>query len=291
MSLDGPAALHDRNRPMSGGSSHAATLAAMDRIHRAYADRGMDPSLAYVNALLTVSRASLKQPRALVDEYVSRGFKAIHLRPLSPFGFGDKAWAQEGYDADAFLAFYREALDYVIELNRQGVEIQEKLASLFLQRILTDEHPTYMDLRSPCGAALGQLAYLNDGRVYLCDEARMVSAMGDDLFCIGHVERSTYGDLVRHESVGAVCLASCLEGLPGCCDCAYLPYCGVCPVYNYQMQGDLFAVQPTNDRCKVHLGVQDLLFERLRDGGEELEALLRRWTIDRDRSSVYRRMH
>jgi hypothetical protein len=49
----------------------------------------------------------------------------------------------------------------------------------------------------------------------------------------------------------------------------------------------LFAVQPTNDRCRIHRGVQDLLFSRLRDGGPEMETLLERWTIDRDRSSVY----
>lgn len=286
-SLDGPAELHDRNRPLPGGSSHAETLRQMARIHAAYDARGLDRSLAYVNALLTVSRQALSQPRALVDEYRSLGFKAIHLRPLNPFGFGEAVWKREGYSADEFLNFYRAALDYIIELNEGGVEIQEKTASLFLTRMLTDHNPNYMDLRSPCGAAIGQLAYNYDGRVYTCDEGRMVSAMGEDIFSLGDVATDDYEALINHPTVGTLCLASCLESLPGCADCAYNPYCGVCPVYNYRMQGDLFALQPENDRCKVQMGIQDYLFERLRTGGDAMRTLLERWTLERDRSTVY----
>lgn len=289
-SVDGPKALHDKNRPMVGASSHDEALRWMERINALYRERGLDPSLAYVNALATISRATLKDPRGLVDEYRRLGFKALHLRPLNPFGFGEKVWAREGYSADEFLAFYREALDYILQLNREGVEIQEKTASLFLTRILTAQNPNYMDLRSPCGAGIGQLAYNFDGRVYLCDEGRMVSAMGEDLFCIGRVGEQTYDEIIRHESVGSLCLASCLECLPGCSDCAYNPYCGVCPVYNYQMQGDLFAVQPESERCRIQMGIQDTLFTLLRDGGPEMRTLLERWTIERDRSQVYRRI-
>lgn len=288
-SLDGPAELHDRNRPMPGGSTYAEAVAQMDKINAAYESRGLDTSLAYVNALATISKKTLTHGRELVDEYIDRGFKVVHLRPLNPFGFGEKLWKREGYSAEEFLAFYRDALDYIIELNKKGVEIHEKTASLFLTRILTDDNPNFMDLRNPCGAAIGQLAYNYDGRVYTCDEARMVSEMGDDLFCIGNVAENTYDDVIHHESVGSICLASCLESLPGCSDCAYNPFCGVCPVYNFQMQGDLFALQPDNDRCKVQMGIQDYLFTLLRDGGDEIRQLLDRWTIERDRSAVYRR--
>lgn len=286
-SLDGPRDLHDANRPWGDGSSYDETTRWMAHIVAAYAARNLDPGLAYVNALCTVSRQSLGRPRDLVDEYVARGLKVIHLRPLNPFGFGQRHWARQGYGAAEFLDFYREALDYIIALNRQGVEIQEKTASLFLTRLLTDDNPNYMDLRSPCGAGIGQIAYNHDGRVYLCDEARMVSAMGEDLFCIGHVAENTYDEIIRHESVGSFCLASCLESLPACADCAYQPYCGVCPVYNYQMQGDLFGMHPTSDRCRIQMGILDHLTTTLRDGGQESLALLSRWTVERDRSQVY----
>jgi len=284
-SIDGPAALHDRNRRLARGGSFERARSAMKAFAAAYRKRKFDPDLAYVNALVTVSRSSLSQPEAIVDEYVRLGQKVVHLRPLNPFGMGRRIWQREGYTAEEFLAFYLHALDYIIRLNRQGVEIMEKMASLLLTRILTDQDPNYADLRSPCGAGLGQLAYNHDGRVYTCDEGRMVGAIGDDLFCIGDVRRNSYAELVTSPGVRSLSVASCVECLPGCADCVYVPYCGVCPVYNYVEQGDLVARCASNDRCRIQLGILDYLFRRLAEPG--MEKLLRRWTESRDRSSVY----
>lgn len=287
-SIDGPAAVHDRNRRFVKHSSHAEALKKIKAFAQAYRKRGFDPELAYVNALATVSKSALKRPEAVVDEYVRLGHKVIHLRPLNPFGMGLKVWSREGYTAQDFLDFYIRALDYIIELNRQGTEIMEKMASLMLTRILTQQDPNYMDLRSPCGAGLGQLAYNYDGRVYTCDEGRMVGAMGDDLFCIGDVNRDGYAEIISHAGVRSMCVASCLECLPGCSDCVYAPYCGVCPVYNYIMEGDLVARSPDNDRCRIQKGILDHLFMRLSEPG--MEDLLLRWTESKDRSSVYRKL-
>ena len=287
-SIDGPAQLHDRNRRFAEKSSYKDAIRKIKAFDRTYKKRGLDEELAYVNALATVSRSALKKPREVVDEYLRMGHKVIHLRPLNPFGMGLKIWAREGYTAQEFLDFYLEALDYIIELNQKGEEMMEKMASLMLTRILTDEDPNYMDLRSPCGAGLGQLAYNYDGRVYTCDEGRMVGAMGDDLFCIGDVHQDSYEDIIRHPGVRSLCVASCVECLPGCSQCAYAPYCGVCPVYNYIMEGDLVARYPANDRCRIQKGILDHLFRRLAEPG--MEDLLRRWTESKDRSSVYRRI-
>ena len=261
--------LHDHNRRLRDGSSHAQALAGIQRFTDAYKRRKLDPSLAYVNALVTVSRASLASPDAIIDEYVRLGQKVIHLRPLNPFGMGLKIWNREGYTADEFLRFYERALDHIIQLNQQGVEMAEKMASLMLTRILTDQDPNYMDLRSPCGAGIGQLAYHYDGRVYTCDEGRMVGAMGDDLFCIGNVHENSYAELMAHPTVRSLCVSSCLECLPGCSDCAYAPYCGVCPVYNYVAQGDLVATCASNDRCKIQMGILDHIFRKLAEPGVE----------------------
>ena len=287
-SLDGPADLHDANRPWKMGSSHAATLAKMKAFESAYQTRGLDPELATINALVTVSRASLAQPEAIIDQYVDLGHKVLHLRPLNPFGMGARVFAQHGYDAEAFLDFYGRAFAHLLTLNRQGVEIMEKTASLFLTRILTDRDPNYMDLRSPCGAGIGQMAYHFDGRVYTCDEGRMLGTMGDDMFCMGNVHEHDYAQLIRHKAVRSACVSSCLECLPGCSDCAYAPYCGVCPVYNYATEGDLVARSPSNDRCKIQMGILDMLFLALED--KETLDLLSRWTLERDRSSVYQRL-
>ncbi|MBI5482696.1 MAG: His-Xaa-Ser system radical SAM maturase HxsB [Deltaproteobacteria bacterium] len=184
-SLDGPEPLHNRNRKWSEGNAHAATVEWMKRINDAYVDRGLDPNLYHVEALLTVTRASLKYPVEIVDEYVRQGLKGLFLRPLNPFGFAARIDEKIGYPAREFMPFYRQALDHILDLNRQGVEIMERWATIFLAKILTDQDPNYVDIRSPCGAGIGQVAYNYDGRVFPCDEARMLHQMGDSAYLIG----------------------------------------------------------------------------------------------------------
>jgi uncharacterized protein len=283
-SLDGPEDLHNANRPLAHGNSHAETLRWMERLNQGYVDRGLDPALYHVEALLTVTRQSLGRARDIVDEYVRRGLKAIFLRPLNPFGFARKSEGRIGYGADEFLAFHREALDYIIALNLEGKEILERLATIFLVKILTGDDPNYLDIRSPCGAGIGQIAYSFDGSVFCCDEARMLAQMGDPAFRLGSLDRDGYGDLIESPVVRSVAVASCLEGLPGCADCAYLPYCGTCPVFNYSTQGNIFGQMPDNAKCRIHMGVMDHLFELLGAGDERLrEEVFARWTESRDR--------
>jgi len=281
-SLDGPKSLHDANRPWSNRSSYDHTVTWIERIRQAYRDRGFGNDEYQLNALLTVTHKTLSKASAIVNEYVRLGFRVIHLRPLQPFGLADRTWKRQGYSDSAFLSFYREALDAILALNDQGIEIQEKTASLFLTKMLTDHDPNYMDLRTPCGAAIGQLAYNYDGRVYPCDEARMVAAMGDDVFRIGSVFEDSYETVIRHDTVRAMATASCLEAIPGCAHCAYKPYCGVCPVLSYVSQGDIFARQPTSSRCRTQMGIQDLLFAIMKTADTKTLKILKRWTEQRE---------
>jgi uncharacterized protein len=205
------------------------------------------------------------------------------VRPLNPFGFAQRTWSHIGYATDEFLRFHRDVLDDVVRRNREGTQILERLAAIFLAKILTGTDPNYLDIRSPCGAGIGQIAYNHDGQVFCCDEGRMLHQMGDSLFRIGDVARDRYVDLVESDVVRSVCVASCLEAQPVCCDCAYLPWCGACPVFNYATQGNIFGRAADNERCRLHMGVLDDLFGRLGRGDRELEDVFRRWVEPRPR--------
>jgi len=282
-SLDGPAWLHDDLRKLGGGSAHAQAVSWIRRIAEEYRARGRDPDLWHVDALFTTTRQAFGHVREIVDEYVRLGIKTIHVRPLNPMGFAARTWEKIGYGPEEFVAFWKECLDYIIELNLRGVEIIERGSALLLARILRDDDHGYVDLRSPCGAGIGQIAYAQDGRIYTCDEGRMVARMGDDMFEIGDVERSSFSDVVGHECVRAIGVASCLEALPGCRYCAYLPYCGVCPVVNYVSQGDIFGQRPTSDRCRMNMFALDQLFDILASGDQGVRRVLERWTIHKSR--------
>lgn len=282
-SLDGPKDLHDSLRPRREGSGHEKVVYWIERLNRAYRERGLDPNLYHVDALVTVARPSLERARDIVDEYIRLGLKTIHLRPLNPLGLARTNAGKYGYGPVEFLRFYREGLSYLIEKNSLGIEILEKMASVFLKKILEDRDPDFLDIRSPCGGGIGQLAYDFDGHVYTCDEGRMLARMGDPAFRVGTIGESSYEELIGSPATRVVCLASCLEGSPACLSCAYRPYCGTCPVLNYSQHGDPFGVIPATDRCRIHKGVLDEIFRHLLEGGDEVRELLERWTLSRPR--------
>ncbi|MBI3564071.1 MAG: His-Xaa-Ser system radical SAM maturase HxsB [Elusimicrobia bacterium] len=266
-SIDGPADLHDANRPWSGGASHATAIEWFRKI-----DARTKRKTFRIDALLTVTRKSLTRARDIVDHYAEIGARGVFLRPLNPYGMAVATWNKIGYGADEFLAFYEEALDRVLELNRERTlrrPFFEQAARLYLAKILTDDDPNFLDLRSPCGAGIGQLAYNWDGSVYTCDEGRMLNRMGDDTFKIGSAGEGAYADVVGHPSVRAMAVASTLDNQVACTQCAYKPYCGVCPVQCYKEQGDIMGRMPTNSRCRISKGILDMLFAKLSEPRNE----------------------
>ncbi len=283
-SIDGPAALHDKQRRLPTGSAFDQGATWIRRINEAFVTEGLDAEVYHVEALLTTTRATLPLWREVVDTYVDLGCRALFLRPLDPFGFSARVGDRIAYPIDEYLEFYRNAVDYMLELNKQGVQILERFASIFLTKILGGIDPNYLDIRSPCGAGIGQVAYSYDGALYTCDEGRMLAEDGDDSFAIGHVNHTSYRDMVGHEVVRAMAIASNLDAQPDCVNCAYNPYCGVCPVHNHKTQGSLFGRMRDSHLCAVHKGIQDYLFEKLGEGDPDVLAAFDKWISVRDRS-------
>ena len=245
---------------------------------------GLDPTLYHVEALLTTTRETLPRWKEVVDTYVALGCKALFLRPIDPFGFADRTRLRLEYPRSAYLEFYRNAVDYMLALNRQGVQILERYAGIFLTKILRGEDPNFLDLRSPAGAGIGQLAYNYDGKIFSCDEGRMLHEMGDSKFHLGDVHTSSYRDIVGHETVRAMVLASNLDGQPDCVNCTYSPYCGIQPEHNHRSLGSIFGRARESTICSVHKGIQDYLFEKLRENDPATVEILRRWTTVRERT-------
>ncbi|MFI5348093.1 MAG: His-Xaa-Ser system radical SAM maturase HxsB [Elusimicrobiota bacterium] len=280
-SIDGPEELHNKNRLYVGGDSHADAVRWFKVIHKKTEGKAFQ-----IDALLTVTRFSLTRHKEIVDEYAGLGLRGIYLRPLSRLGLARETWDKIGYEPEEFLAFYRRALDYIIGLNKRG-PFFEQTARLFLTKILGDNDPNFLDLRSPCGAGIGQIAYNFDGRLYTCDEGRMLSRMGDESFRIGAVDGGSYRESVSHPAVRAVAVASGLDNQVQCHKCAYKPFCGVCPIQCYAEQGDIMGRMPSNTRCRINMGILDALFERLQDPG--IEKIFRQWILERKEPALYQR--
>jgi His-Xaa-Ser system radical SAM maturase HxsB len=279
-SLDGPASLHDWNRKWKGGSAHAEVVRWIEYFNRRYVELGRDIRLWHIDALMTTTRRTLDAWREVVDEYVARGMPTIHVQPLRPFGIDSEVWATVGYGAPEYLDFYRRTLDYILELNQRGVEISEGTASIFLSKILTADDPGIVDIQSPSGAGTAQIAYNFDGRVFPSEEARIVDAMGDSIFELGHVRDLALPDVLRHPTVRAIAAASLLDIQPMCAECWNKPFCGISPVYNFATQGDLFGQRPHSFESKEHMAVSAKLFELLaNESDSQTTEILKRWTV------------
>ena len=268
-SLDGPEHLHNKNRPfMDGRGSYRVLMKEVDRVRAT----GLN-----IGAIETTTRDSLLHPEEIVNIYSEIGFDSVFLRPLTPLGRASKRWESVGYTADEFLNFYRKAFLEILKINRSGKYLKESHASIFLGKIF-GYGINYMELRSPCGAGIGQLAYYADGNVFTCDEARMLYQMGDTSFLLGNVEENSYREMISSKTCRAACISSITESLPRCCDCVFQPYCGVCPVVNLSVEKDLISKQPRQYRCEIYSGILETIFEILLGDDQEKIDTLKSWS-------------
>ena len=267
-SLDGPADLHNHNRPRPNRNSHAR---AVDGIQRIRNRLGADA----VSALMTSTAESLKQPEAIIDEYSRLGFESIFLRYISPYGFAAKTSTRIGYETEQFIEFFKRGLQHIINLNLAGVRMNEVYSRLLLQRMLTSYPTNYVDLQSPAGIGIGVLVYNYDGDVYASDEGRMLAEMGDKTFRLGTVH-NTHRELFLDSDLLPMVFDTMLEGLPGCCDCALLPFCGSDPVFHHRTQGDIVGHRPTSAFCKRNMELMRHLIRLLEDN-PQAASVLRSW--------------
>ena len=268
-SLDGPADLHNRNRPRPGGNSHQLVVKAIERA-QAVLGRGR------VGALMTTTEASLDRVEEIIDEYLRLDLDGIFLRPLSPYGFAVKTKQFDKYGGQEWLEFYERGLRYILEVNKNGRHFPEFYASLLLKRLLTDVPIGYVDLRSPAGIGLGALVYNYDGRVFASDEGRMLAEMGDRTFELGDVAKDDYTSLILSDKLIGLVGSSLAQCSPECASCAFEPHCGSDPVYHHATQGDPVGIKPLSEFCTRQKSVLRLLIELLENSPEDAE-ILRGW--------------
>ena len=268
-SLDGPAHLHNKNRPKPGMDSHERAVTGIKRVREAL---GPDS----VGALMTTTSESLKFPEEIIDEYLRLGFRSIFLRSISPYGFAVRSKAKIGYETEQFSEFYKKGINYILELNRLGVPFREDFASIILQKALGSFGTGYVDLQSPAGAGTMVIVYNYDGDVYASDEARMLAEMNDRTFKIGNVHTSSYEELFVDSGLLETIHKTMAEGTPQCEQCAFLPWCGSEPVFHHATQGDVVGHRPTSAFCKKHMDIFRFLVTKMTDN-EFASQIFRSW--------------
>jgi uncharacterized protein len=257
-SLDGPRELHNKNRPRPGKDSYERAVAG---IHLVREHLGRDQ----VSALMTTTESSLAFGKEIVDEYLAQGFSGIFLRPLSPYGFAIKTKSYLAYNTDRWLDFYRKTLDYIVDLNREGISFREQYAATILTKMFTSTDPGYVDLMSPAGIGIGAVVYNYDGAVYASDEARMLAEMGETKFKIGQLNKDSYKDIFLSPNLLDPLDDSFAFSVPMCNDCAYEPYCGADPVFHFGIYKDYVGRKPESEFCRRNMATFQYLIARMEE--------------------------
>jgi uncharacterized protein len=268
-SLDGPADLHNRNRPRPGRDSYEKAVDGILRARRALGHHS-------VGALMTTTALSLKRVREIIDEYVRLDFGGVFLRPLSPYGFAIKTKSYQSYDQSKWLDFYFEGLDYIIDLNLNGLEFIEHYAAMVLKKMLTPLQTSYVDLMNPAGIGIAAIVYNYDGTVYASDESRMLAEMDDTTFALGNVHDDNFADIMLGDALLDPLEQSFSGSVPGCSWCAFEPWCGAEPVFHHATQGDFVGKKPLSSFCTRNMAVFRGLISRM-ESRPEVRRLFERW--------------
>jgi His-Xaa-Ser system radical SAM maturase HxsB len=269
-SLDGPAFLHNKNRPRPGNDSYERAIHGIERSRAILGHNN-------VSALMTTTAASLDHVEEIIDEYVRRDFHTIFLRPISPYGFALKTKHRTGYEMERFLEFYKQGLSHILNLNRSGYRLAEIYTQILLSKILTPHGTGYVDLQSPAGEAWNVLVYNYDGDVFASDESRMLAEMQDWTFRLGNVHRDNRRNLFTSDSALKMFEASCNQSLAGCSDCAFQSYCGADPIYHHATQGDMYGHRPTSGFCTRNMEIIKHLFTFIHEDDSETMGIFWSW--------------
>ena len=220
-----------------------------------------------IMALQTTTKYSLPFYKEIVDEFVKNGMLSIRGRSLNNAGFANKLWKEIGYTPDEFFEYWKNMLEYILELNRKGIRIQEGITTIIGRKLLTNENINYTCWGIPCGCGISQISYEYNGTIYACDESRSF-----DIFKLGNVDQ-TFQEVMSSSNMRGI-----LDINSGfytkCGDCVWRPFCGPCLVCTYGQQGKLLGNMSIDNECKVKSSMLEYILKKISKPGKDREIIL-----------------
>jgi His-Xaa-Ser system radical SAM maturase HxsB len=269
VSLDGPRHIHDKYRIFKNGQgTYALAARNIKKLENKFKKK--------VCLLSTITKYSFKYFKEIIDEYIKFGQDVIALRPVNRIGNACTNWQHLGYSPEEFIQFYTQAMEYILQLNKKGVFIKERIATVILEKILNKRDPGYVEMMNPCGAGRSQIVYMPDGSCYPCDEARMA---GDDIFKLGNILEKKYEDLIKNETLLHLLESSSVELWAA--DSVLYPWIGTCPVVNYALQNNFVTKIRCSPIYKIYNFQFRYIFEKMLESEENLR-IFKSWLIKKE---------
>lgn len=262
-SLDGNKEIHNLNRPSRYYDSYDKFTEKL-KISRNILGNN-------VSALSTVTKETMKDYKKFIQGYLDNDFTSISIRPLTFLGYAFND--NKIYSAEEFFEFYKNCLEYIFEINKEKVFIEENLL-IYLSKIFSPFQNNYLDLQSPSSYMMGALVFNYDGKIFGSDEARMLWEMTKfEELELGYVTTKKYNFLEKNNIT--VLSNTFIETMPGCEDCSYKEYCGVDVFHHLSTQGDIIGDKSISFFCKLHTMIFDYIFDSLINRKDIMELYLK----------------
>ncbi len=259
--LDGIKSIHDKQRPQrsSKKSSYDATLEKLELLKR---------KKCPYSILTIVTRNSLGKEKEIVDNILTLGCKTIIINKVQNLGRANETWGKIGITNEEFFLFWKNVVEYIFDLQKQGYIVSERVLNLMLHKLFYND-PNYVNIRNPGGEVISTLGFDSEGYIYPSDEARDISD-----FRLGNVLKNNYNDILNNSLAKEIFKATILEGQI-CNYCAYKSFCGTCTDLSY-MNTSEFINRPwlQTSRCSLHKAQFDYFLKKVIDEPKTIQGIL-----------------
>ncbi|HEK86674.1 MAG TPA: radical SAM protein [Candidatus Aminicenantes bacterium] len=233
LSLDGPEAIHNRQRVFaSGRGSFGEVIEGLRRARKL----GLNPGLL---AVISDPQNYVEVAKFFIENLDSRSFR---LNFLCYEGRAKKGFNFEVDRAELFVEHWLKLVDLAIDYHREtGYWLSVDDLNLFIAH-LADKSRPQMCYRAPCGAGNSILGFGYDGQIYPCEEL-----VGKDEFCLGTIDdpKPLPQLLVESEINQQIQQQRKVENIKKCRTCPWRRFHGSgCLNKSFEFFGDIFHEDP-----------------------------------------------
>jgi uncharacterized protein len=219
ISLDGTKDVHDANRiTKKGFGSYDMVIKGIELLKEYNIKFGV---------IVVLTKQNYRHVDDIFNLLIKLDIRSFSINPVFYGGRCSENIDDIEITSDELFIAYTALVDRIISynINRPSSKerVEERILKYLTRNIITAE-PSFMCMRTPCGAGIDTLAFDTNGDVYICDDFIHQSD-----FIIGNIFHKKLDIILKHDTVRHF-TQSTIEQDENCAICTWRKFCnGICP--------------------------------------------------------------
>jgi len=250
-SLDGPKKIHDFQRKhLNNKGSYKEVIRWIDILQKKYK--------IPLSVISVITQNSLGYEKEIINELIKNNLMNFKFLPANLTGRLYDNYQKKkdnlSVSPQEFFIFWKNSLEYILQLNKKGIKVKEKTVIFLLSNLLSLK-AIYMCIRKPCGAGISQLEFGCDGTIHACDGGKSVKKLE-----LGNINTHSYKDIIMSKTISQL-RSIRSEDLPICSNCPWSSYCGYCVARGINQHGQFKPKIPEDYDCQLYSQMIPYLFK------------------------------